>query len=203
MYMPLAGPFIRPNRLLPCIPKHLFYRGAAPGGFVMCQEKAGTSRASSLPTSGDVALSDHNRSAYLGIRLLQGGSGHAPYHIMPPRSPCHLDYVHISLPRLRRRYSISFNDTARRIAIHEKRNGGCHQKMGAPQSAVKEKRSDTPEGSQNNNSGRPYATNEEWARNRSIITHLYQDETRTLEDVMAVMAKKHNFCATYVRPSAA
>lgn len=44
---------------------------------------------------------------------------------------------------------------------------------------------------------RRHATNEEWDQKRPVITHLYQDEGRTLEDVMTVMADKHNFHATY------
>jgi len=41
-----------------------------------------------------------------------------------------------------------------------------------------------------------WATAEEWAANRDIITNLYIDEKKKLKEVMRIMRDEHNFHAT-------
>ncbi|RYO87683.1 hypothetical protein DL763_006269 [Monosporascus cannonballus] len=41
-----------------------------------------------------------------------------------------------------------------------------------------------------------WATSEDWARHRQLITALYCDENRTLKEVMEIMRGEHNFVAT-------
>jgi hypothetical protein len=46
--------------------------------------------------------------------------------------------------------------------------------------------------------GKKYPVPEEWLAHRPTIKRLYQDEDRTLKEVMEIMKKEHNFFATQV-----
>jgi hypothetical protein len=41
-----------------------------------------------------------------------------------------------------------------------------------------------------------WATANDWAHHRPLITALYRDQNKTLKETMQVMEEKHNFFAT-------
>jgi hypothetical protein len=43
---------------------------------------------------------------------------------------------------------------------------------------------------------RQYATAADWARHRGAITRLYQNERKTLKELMAIMQSEYGFVAT-------
>lgn len=48
-----------------------------------------------------------------------------------------------------------------------------------------------------NTPAKRYATSQDWTRLQSVITHLYLDNDKTLEDVKLYMEEHHEFFATY------